>query len=60
MITKFKIWGLKNAINQYHTKSDISVFLLQKSARLKCDIQQFNKQSLNYNYKMLQNNVIYE
>jgi len=34
-------------VNQYHTKSDISVFLLQKSAWLKSDIkliQQFNKQ----------------
>jgi len=38
---------VKNVINQYHTKSDISVFILQKSAWLKCDIkllQQFNKQ----------------
>jgi len=46
MITKFKIWGLKNVINQYHTKSAISVFNLQKSAWLKYDIkllQQFNK-----------------
>jgi len=50
-------------VNQYHTKSAISVFLLQKSARLKCNIrllQQFNKQSFNYNYKMLQINVINE
>jgi len=42
---------------------DISVFILQKSAWLKCDIkllQQFNKQKLNYNYKMLQDNEIYE
>jgi len=34
-------------VHQYHTKSAISVFLFQKSARLKCDIkllQQFNKQ----------------
>jgi len=47
MITKFKIWGLKIVINQYQMKSDISVFNLQKSAWLKCDIkllQQFNKQ----------------
>jgi len=33
-------------VNQYHTKSAISVFLLQKL--------------FNYNYKMLQNNVICE
>jgi len=55
--------SLKNVINQYHTKSAILVFTLQKSAWLKCDIkllQQFNKQSFNYNYKMLQNNAIYE
>jgi len=41
MITQFKIWGLENvytvfihfyAVNQYHTKSAISGFLLQKSA----------------------------
>jgi len=47
MITKFKIWGLKNVIIQYYTKSDISAFIFQKSAWLKCDIkllQQFNKQ----------------
>jgi len=34
-------------VNQYHTKSAVSVFLLQKSTGLKCDIkllQQFNKQ----------------
>jgi len=35
---KFKIWGLENVyisfyvVNQYHTKSAISVFLLQKSS----------------------------
>jgi len=37
-LTKFKIWGLENVyisfyvVNQYHMKSAISVFLLQKSA----------------------------
>jgi len=41
----FKIWGLENVfisvyvVNQYHTKSAVSGFLLQKSARLKCDIK---------------------
>jgi len=50
-------------VNQYHTKSSISVFLLEKSTWLKCDstlLQRFNKQWFNYNYKMLQNNVIFE
>jgi len=40
-------WSQIYVVNQYHTKSAISVFLLQKSAWLKCYIkllQQFNKQ----------------
>jgi len=59
---KIQDMGVKNVINQYHTKSAISVFILQKSAWLKCDIKllkQFNKHKFNNNYKMLQNNVIY-
>jgi len=43
MITKFKKWGLKNVINQYHTKSDISVYL-PKISMIKKFLQQFNKQ----------------
>jgi len=44
---KIQDMGVKNAINQYYTRGAISVFILQKSAWLKCDIkllQQFNKQ----------------
>jgi len=50
---RYGVW--KCVVNQYHTK-------IQISAWLKCDIkllQQLKKQ-FNYNYKMLQNNVIYE
>jgi len=44
---KIQDMGVKILINQFHTTSAISVFMLQKSAWLKCDIkllQQFNEQ----------------
>jgi len=56
-IQDFKYLHNFYVVNQYHTKSAISVFLLQ------CDImllQQFNKQSFNNYYKILLNNEIYE
>jgi len=43
---KIQAMGVKNSINQYYTKSAVSVFILEKWAWLKSDIkllQQFNK-----------------
>jgi len=43
-------------VDQYHTKSAISVFLLQKSACLKCD----NNFSETFIMKVIQNYLIIE